>query len=249
MDKLPRGPVLNRVIQDQIKQYITANRLEAGDLLPPEGQLASDLGVSRGSVREAIKALESLGIVEVRHGDGVRVRAFNFDSVFDLLSFSLAFDPAKAAELLQIRVWLEVAALADAIQKISEAELDKIAVLLDDWEGKATRGENVSSDDRRFHRMLYTPLDNKALIGLIDTFWVVYHSLAVQTIGADHDPQATVKAHRELLDAIRSRDAALATQRMREHFLKLEDRLAKAIELSQVNGSANPTALPIPSTN
>ena len=64
--------MLNRVIQDQIKQYITENKLESGDLLPPEGQLAIDLGVSRGSVREAIKALESLGIVEVRHGDGVR---------------------------------------------------------------------------------------------------------------------------------------------------------------------------------
>jgi DNA-binding FadR family transcriptional regulator len=106
--------MLNRVIQDQIKQYITENKLAAGDLLPPEGQLASDLGVSRGSVREAIKALESLGIVEVRHGDGVRVRAFNFDSVFDLLSYGLVFDPAKAAELLGIRIWLEVAAVADA---------------------------------------------------------------------------------------------------------------------------------------
>ena len=110
MEKLSRGPVLNRVIQDQIKQYITDNRLGAGDLLPPEGQLATDLGVSRGSVREAVKALESLGIVEVRHGDGVRVRAFNFDSVFDLLSYGLVFDPVRAAEVLQIRVWLEVAA-------------------------------------------------------------------------------------------------------------------------------------------
>ncbi len=55
--------------------------------------MATDLGVSRGSVREAIKALESLGIVEVRHGDGVRVRAFNFDSTFDLLSYGLVFDP------------------------------------------------------------------------------------------------------------------------------------------------------------
>ena len=63
-----------------------------------EGQLAADLGVSRGSVREAIKALESLGIVEVRHGDGVRVRAFNFDSTFDLLSYGLVFDPARIKE-------------------------------------------------------------------------------------------------------------------------------------------------------
>lgn len=233
MDKLSRGPVLNRVIQDRIKQYITDNRLGAGDLLPPEGQLAADLGVSRGSVREAVKALESLGIVEVRHGDGVRVRAFNFDSVFDLLSFGLVFDPAKAAEILQIRVWLEVAALADAISRITDAELDQITALLDRWEEKAARDADTSADDRHFHRLLYRPLGNESLSGLIDIFWVIYHSLPIQSIGTDRQPLATVKAHRELLAAIRSRDAVLATQRMRDHFRNLEARMARAVQLSQ----------------
>ena len=240
MDKLSRGPVLNRVIQERIKRYITENKLGAGDLLPPEGGLASDLGVSRGSVREAIKALESLGIVEVRHGDGVRVRAFNFDSVFDLLSFGLVYDPVKAAEILQIRIWLEAAAVADAVGKLSEAELEQLAALLDHWEEKAARGEDISADDRSFHCILYTPLGNESLIRLIDIFWEIYHSLAVQTIGVDPDPLATVRVHRELLDAIRARDILLATQRMRQHFHKLEVRLARAIQLSQANGSTSP---------
>lgn len=245
MEKLPRGPMLNRVIQDQIKQYITANRLGAGDLLPPEGQLASDLGVSRGSVREAIKSLESLGIVEVRHGDGVRVRAFNFDPIFDLLSYGLVYDPIRAAEILQIRIWLEVAAVADAVAAISDAELDQLDALLEQWEAKVVNGEDVSAEDRSFHSTLYAPLGNESLIRLIDIFWVIYHSLAVEMIGADHDPRTTVRMHCELLDAIRARDAVLTAQRMREHFYKLEDRLAKAIRLSQVNGSADHIALPI----
>lgn len=234
MDKLARGPVLNRVIQDRIKQYITENRLASGDLLPPEGQLATDLGVSRGSVREAVKALESLGIVEVRHGDGVRVRAFNFDSVFDLLSYGLVFDPVKAAEILQIRVWLEVAALADAINQISDAELDQMAALLDRWEEKAARNEDTSADDRAFHRLLYRPLGNESLSGLIDIFWVIYHSLPVQSIGIDHQPLTTLKAHRELLAAICARDVTLATQRMRDHFRNLEARMTRAVQLNQL---------------
>ena len=226
MEKLTRGPLLNRVIQDQIKQYITDNRLGSGDLLPPEGQLAADLGVSRGSVREAIKALESLGIVEVRHGDGVRVRAFNFDSTFDLLSYGLIFDPTRVVEILQIRVWLEVAAVGDAIRLISDEELTQMAALLNRWEEKAARGEDVSEEDRAFHRMLYTPLGNESLIGLIDIFWVIYHSLAIRSLGVDHQPVATVTAHRELLAAVKTRDAALAAQRMREHFRNLEARFA-----------------------
>lgn len=226
MEKLTRGPLLNRVIQDQIKQYITDNRLGSGDLLPPEGQLAADLGVSRGSVREAVKALESLGIVEVRHGDGVRVRAFNFDSTFDLLSYGLIFDPTRITEILQIRIWLEVAAVADAINLISDEALAGITALLDQWEEKAARGEDVSEEDRKFHRMLYTPLGNESLIGLIDMFWVVYHSLAIQSLGTDHQPVATVTAHRELLAAVKLRDTALAAQRMRTHFRNLEARFA-----------------------
>ncbi len=210
MEKLSRGPVLNRVIQDQIKQHIATNRLGPGDLLPPEGQLAADLGVSRGSVREAVKALESLGIVEVRHGDGVRVRAFNFDSVFDLLSYGLVFEPAKAAEILQIRIWLEEAAVAEAVVRITDAELDEMETLLVGWEKKAAADEPTSDDDRAFHRLLYRPLGNESFTGLIDIFWLVYHSIPIQRLGTDNQPLATVQAHRDLLTAVRTRDVALA---------------------------------------
>ena len=88
-----REPGLKQRIQEQIKRVITERELQPGDLLPPEGQLAEDLGVSRGSVREAIKSLESLGIVESKHGAGVCVREFNFDSILEFLSFGLTFQP------------------------------------------------------------------------------------------------------------------------------------------------------------
>jgi DNA-binding FadR family transcriptional regulator len=235
VEKLARGPVLNRAIQDKIKQYVTDNRLGAGDLLPPEGQLAADLGVSRGSVREAIKALESLGIVEVRHGDGVRVRAFNFDSVFDFLSYGLVFQPSKAAEMLQIRIWLEEAALGEAVHHITDQELEQIEVLLAAWETKAAAGEPTSDEDRAFHRLLYTPLGNESLISLTDIFWVIYHALPLQKIGTDRQPLATVQAHRDLLAAVQARDVDLAKQRMRDHFRNIETRITQAIQLAEVD--------------
>jgi DNA-binding FadR family transcriptional regulator len=222
--------MLKRAIQDQVKRLITDRDLEPGDLLPPEGQLAEDLGVSRGSVREAIKSLESLGIVEVRHGDGVRVREFNFDSVLDFLSFGLEFQPARAAEILQIREWLEGAAVAEAAHALSDAELDQIEAVLDVWERKAATGEATATEDRSFHRLLYTPLGNRSLLSLIDIFWVVYNRLPAQTVGQDADPVATVKAHRELLAALRRRDPVLAQKRMADHFHNIESRLDQAIE-------------------
>jgi DNA-binding FadR family transcriptional regulator len=244
MEKLIRQPMLKRVIQDQVKQFITDRALGPGDLLPPEGQLADGLGVSRGSVREAIKSLESLGIVEVRHGDGVRVREFNFDSILDFLSYGLLFQPAKAAEILQIREWLEAAAVAEAAKSITDDELDQIEALLVVWEAKAAAREPTSQEDRSFHRLLYASLGNASLLSLIDIFWVVYNALPAQTVGQDPDPLATVKAHRELLAALRRRDPALAQRRMGEHFRNIEVRFDRVVELSRARKPARKRAKP-----
>jgi len=229
LEKLIRGPMLKRVIQDQVKQFIMDQHLKPGDLLPPEGQLANDLGVSRGSVREAIKSLESLGIVEARHGEGVRVREFNFDSVLDFLSYGLVFQPTRAAEILQIREWLEGAAVAQAAKVITEHELDQIEALLVVWEAKASAGESTAQEDRNFHRMLYATLGNASLLSLIDIFWVVYNALPSLTVGEDVDPLGTVQAHRDLLNAVRRREPLLAQQQMREHFRNIERRFGEVL--------------------
>lgn len=234
MEKLVRGPLLKQAIQDQVKQLIMDRKLGPGDLLPPEGQLADDLGVSRGSVREAIKALESLGIVETRHGNGVRVREFNFDSVLDFLSYGLLFQPARAAEILQIREWLEASAVAQAAAVITDQELDAIEVLLDAWALKAAAGEPTAQEDRAFHRMLYATLGNDSLLRLIDVFWVVYNALPAKSIGEDADPMGTVQAHRDLLSALRRREPLLAQQQMREHFHNIERRFGTALETGPV---------------
>ena len=74
MDKPLRGPALSKAIQEYVKQFILENDLKGGDPLPSETHLVKDLGVGRSSVREAVKSLQSLGIVEVRHGDGLYLR-------------------------------------------------------------------------------------------------------------------------------------------------------------------------------
>jgi len=243
MEKLPRSPVLNRLIQDQIKQYITNNHLQPGDLLPPEGQLALDLGVSRGSVREAVKALESLGIVEVRQGDGVRVRPLNFDSIFDLLSYGVVFDPIRVGEILQIRIWLEEAAVVDAVRRISPETIAEMETLLDRWTAKAEAHDDTSEEDRAFHRLLYSGLNNESLIRLIDIFWLIYHVMPMAEIGPDAQPLATVAAHRELLAAVRSGDAARTRSFMRDHFRNLEARIGRITRTStadRMTASASP---------
>jgi DNA-binding FadR family transcriptional regulator len=228
MDKPFRGPLLNRAIQDHLKHYITEHHLQAGDMLPPEGQIAEELGVGRGSVREAIKALESLGIVEVRHGNGVFVRSFNFDSVLDLLSYGLVFDPSRIADILQIRRWLEATAIVEVVHRIRSEQIAQIEEVLARWETKADAHISPGDEDRAFHRMLYGALGNASLIALLDTFWLVFHAVPVRTITTDLQPTTTLQDHRDILAAVRAGDAALAQQRVQEHFSGIETRLQKA---------------------
>ena len=235
-----REPALNRAVQERVKNYITANHLAPGDPLPPEKQLAAALGISRGSVREAIKALESLGIIEVRHGTGVFVRGFNFDSILDLLTFGLSFDPTKISEILQIRKWLETAAIGEVCERITAEQIQAITQILEQWDQRIANDESTADEDRAFHRALYQVIGNESLTALIDIFLVVYHSVNVTKITKDAHPTTTIQDHRDILDAIKKRNASLARERIQDHFRGFEDRMRGVDKLSLAPASRKP---------
>lgn len=208
-----RGPLRYRAVQDYLKQYIIENRLSPGDALPPETALAQDLGVSRGSVREAVKAMETLGIVEVRHGDGLFVRGFNLDAVLDLLSHALMCDRSRVPEFLQVRRWLELAALDVIVAQIDQPSIDRLEEIMASWQENAAQGRDAwRYDHREFHRSLNGIVGNDSLVALVDIFWLLYNSLRLQAQAPTGDvpPLTHWQNHRNLLDAILARDADLA---------------------------------------
>lgn len=223
-----RGPTLYKRVQEYVKGYIVAHGLKPGDPLPSEGELASSLQVSRGSIREAVKALETLGILEVRHGHGLLVRDFNLDPVLDILQYGLVFDQSKIREIQQIRKWLETAAISEVIPRIGESEIAEIEEVLARWELKAAANESTSAEDRAFHQVLFGVLGNQSLNSLLDIFWVVFHSVRVKTITTDLQPTTTVQDHRNILAAVQARDTALAQRCIQEHFHNLERRIDEA---------------------
>jgi DNA-binding FadR family transcriptional regulator len=223
-----RGQTLNKLAQDRIKFHITSKHLKPGDPLPPEAQLASDLGISRGPMREAIRSLESLGIVEVRHGTGIFVREFNFDSMMDLLSYGLVFDRNRIAEICQLRKWLETAAIGEVIERITVKEIAQIEAVFERWERKIAAQESTADEDREFHKMLFAVLNNQSLIALLDIFWVVFHAVPIRGITTDLQPTTTIQDHRDILAAVNARDSVRARQCVERHFHGLEERIAQA---------------------
>jgi len=165
-----RGPALYTAVRDYIKQYILENDLKPGDPLPPEGQLVEDLGVGRSSVREAVKSLQSVGIVDVRQGDGLYVRELNFDPMLEAFIFGMKFDPNTLVELLQIRTWLEVSVIGDAVGHLTAEDLTRLEAVLKEWEERVRDGEEYSDLDESFHQIIYGVLDNQTLMNLFSAF-------------------------------------------------------------------------------
>jgi DNA-binding FadR family transcriptional regulator len=222
-----RGPSLVKRAQTYIRNYIVTHNLQPGDPLPPEGELANTLQVSRGSIREAIKALEALGVIEVQHGNGLFVRPFNLDAVLENLSYSIQFDRSTLGELSQIRKWLEVAVIGEVIHSINEGQLHELEQILADWEVETHSGTGQIAD-RRFHRALSSVVGNRMLTLFLDIFWEAFNYGAEQSIGGHPDPALPLAAHRRILEAVQARDAGAARQAILDSYVDLEERLGRA---------------------
>jgi len=231
-----RGPALYKAIRDYIKQFIIENELNAGDPLPPEGQLVEDLGVGRSSVREAVKSLQSLGIVDVRPGDGLYVRELNFDPMLETFQFGMQFDPQSVAELLQIRIWLEMAVIGDAVKSITSDEISRLDKVMLAWEQRLAGTEEYIDLDEEFHRIVYAVLDNTMLMKLFDVFWIAFLGLESDSL-RESDAEEELRCHKDILQAIKARDTDLTRTQLLNHFEPIRQRIEEYIRNPElING-------------
>jgi DNA-binding FadR family transcriptional regulator len=215
---LARPPLLHVSVQESLKSYIDDNALSPGAPLPPENDLAQQLGVSRNSVREAIKALESLGILETRRGIGVFVKAFSFEPLLANLAYGLGGALREVEEVLEIRRVLEVGLIGKTIALIGEADLAELKDTVERMRRRAERNESFAEEDQQFHHLLFRCQNNRMLTSLIDVFWMAFYKASDFVNLANADPMGTWRDHQEIYAAIEARDGAAARSRLDQHY-------------------------------
>ncbi len=228
---IPRRELIHHAVQAALKDYIVDRRLHAGDPLPPEGQLARTLGVSRNSVREAVKALESVGIVEARPGSGLFVREFSLDAVLDQMAFGMLFDVGALREILDIRSVIETGMVERVLGAVTPAQLSDLHRILDVWHGVALRGEYPAQVDRSFHAALYQN-DSMPLVGkVLDAFWRVFYEARARALVAEPlDPVETFALHVAIVDAVEAGDVAQLRRAVSAHHQGIQRRVAAAAQ-------------------
>ena len=154
---------------EKIKAMIVSGELAPGDRLPPEKELAERLGLSRNSMREVVKALEVIRVLDVRRGDGTYVTSLEPALLLEALSFIVDFHrDTTVLELLQVRRILEPAATALATQRATDSEIDDLRKLLDSL-GSNPAVEEMVANDLEFHRRIAACSGNSMLCSLVET--------------------------------------------------------------------------------
>ena len=220
-----RRELLHDSVQDRVKQFIIDSGYRAGEPLPPEAELARQVGVSRPSLREALRALQTIGVVETRHGVGTFVGHFSFDAFTNGLAFQIDIenrqDDSRIArdlnELVAIREVLESAVVARLAGTYSEQQIAELYALTEKMEQAAAEGRTFPKEDWQFHELLYRPTGNTLLIRMLNAFWTVSDRVR-QTTPAPDFLRQTASDHRVLVDALAAGDADAAAEAMRVHF-------------------------------
>ncbi|MDP4504142.1 FadR/GntR family transcriptional regulator [Nonomuraea turcica] len=221
--RLGNAPPLHKIVQQEIRNYILKQGLRPGDPLKPESELARLFGVSRNSVREAVKALESTGVLETRRGSGVYVCHFSFTPLLDHLPYGLMQDHRALRELVALRKTLEAGLVADAMRAMSPTSVAALRENLDTMRRLAEQGEGFPEQDRQFHQLLFRDLDNGMLLRLFDQFWLAFHAAAPPPRG--RTPMDAYQGHADIFDAILSGDPDRARAAIHDHYIGIESKL------------------------
>ncbi len=222
-----RTSAVDAIVHD-VRAMIESGDLKVGDGLPPERDLAAQLGVSRNTVREAIKRLEAYGIVETKQKDGARIVNRSLDAMVQILSFRLDHDRRTFADVQGFRGLLETGVVAQVIERVNDsdlAELDAINRRLATGTGTMALAEA----DLHFHMRFLAIAGNDTLLKVYDVLSGVI--LQLMTLGKAMGSSAlTMDEHAGIIDALARRDETLARTRITAHLKTGARYLAAAKE-------------------
>jgi len=223
-------------IVEQIKQLITDGSLKPGDKLLSERELAEQFQVSRASVREAIRTLEMLGVIDIRPGEGTFIRGMDAVDIIRPLAMFLAVERSSLLDMFEMRRIFEAGTVSLAAERATQEELDQIEAMLDMMRERLNvldpeKGEEY---DTAFHYAVAEATHNSLLTKLFKTVseeFAKANSVARRQLYRDNiqNAQKLIDQHSEILEAIRSRSPKRASDAMLAHLIFAEGELRKWI--------------------
>jgi GntR family transcriptional regulator, transcriptional repressor for pyruvate dehydrogenase complex len=220
-ESVRRAKVYEEVAR-QIERLIL-KKLQPGDKLPSERELAETLGVSRSSIRDAIRSLELMGMVEPRQGAGTVVLEISAGSLVNPIANVLKHKGELISELLDFRKMLEPPLAARAATHASVEEISEMEEILERQQEKLRRGESAIAEDSEFHYSIALASRNSVVFKVLDTLMDLLRDTRERSLQVEGRPQKSLAGHRRILTAIKRHDAEAAKAAMRRHIEDVEE--------------------------
>nr|WP_277603952.1 FCD domain-containing protein [Agrococcus sp. ARC_14] len=229
LDSLRKAEVVPSVsgsVAQQLLGMLLGEHMSAGDRLPSERKLTEALGVGRSAVREAIAALEVLGIVVTRAGSGTYLRSSTSELLPQTLSWSMLIDQDQMEELAVVRSVLERAAAERAAEVATVKDADRLHAILQAQRDTASSRAYVDHDIA-FHQHIASLAQNPILDDLLSTTRALLRVWFEHAVDRAEDVETAIREHTEIADAIAAGDAVAAEGAMRRHMATATARILR----------------------
>jgi GntR family transcriptional repressor for pyruvate dehydrogenase complex len=219
LERVPRRRLYEQIAQ-QLLAHIRTSGLRPGDRLPPERELAGQLGVSRASLAQALVALEILGVVNVRHGNGAVIVSLLSDTQ---VVQAIQAHASRLPDIIEARAALEVKLASLAASRRTPEDLDAIDAALDAMADDIAAGGRGIEQDAAFHAAVTAAGHSSLLAKLMREISDLIVETRVESLGQPGRPGQSLAGHRAIADAIRDGDPVAAAAAMEEHILLVSD--------------------------
>lgn len=231
-----RGTVHREAVADQITERILSlireQQLRPGDKLPPERELATMLGVSRPTVRESLRSLAMINVVELRHGSGTFVTSLEAELLVERFDLVFSLNDNSFLDLIEARKVIEPGATALAAQRATNEEIARFDdILMRSWDCLRTHPQEFPRLDVEFHTMMAECSHNALLTRIMQSVARLGIASSQRTASSRRGGvdvagvERAVRAHQDILDAIKERNPELARERMIHHLQSVESTL------------------------
>lgn len=230
VEPIKRTSVVEQAI-DRIYDLILTQNLRENDRLPPERQLSEMLGISRNSLREAIRVLDMMGVLRVDQGSGMVIEASRVaESVGRHLSFALLLNREKLFELFEARLVIETECAGLAAGKATVEEVEEMKRVYSELTSMGTDRETGIQLELKLHNLVAKAARNSVLEKILSSLEDLLRESRETTVPASGVTQRTIESQERIIGAIARKDPAAARAFMYEHISAVADRLKATLD-------------------
>lgn len=227
LSPVKKQSIVSDIVKNLIK-YLTAGQVKPGERLPSERQLSEQIGVGRTTLREALKTLNVLGIIDVRPGDGNYLRESDSRILSQVLEWGIYLGERRIVDLLEARQKLEVDIVDLASVRRTEADLEELGEILRQMKESKSDNRKYAEVDTAFHMKLAEISRNSILSEMLLSILPLLTEWIYSDVEKYKKIEISIQEHTDIYDAIKRGDSRAASIAMEVHMISIARRLKKA---------------------